>query len=190
MRRRDLIVRAAGVVLTGELIVHQLRYLLVPSSQEAHGYLPLLALASVVALAVGAGQLAAVLERARRTGRDDDLVELGFVPAWCLVAGGVLALFWAQETVEALLLGAALAAPLAPVAAGGWIAVPLAVVLAAGLALALTGVRAAVRAAAQRARAGRERGRIHRRRLPRDATLTSYCPLALNLAGRAPPSLA
>lgn len=189
MRLRDVIARAAAVVLTGELIVHQLRYLLVPSSQEAHGYLPLLALASVVTLAVGGGQLAAVLERARRTGRCDR-VELGFVPAWALVAGGVLVLFWAQETVEALLLGAALAAPLAPVAAGGWVAVPLAVVLAALLALALTGARAAVRAAAQRARAGRERGRIHRRRLPQSATLTSFSPLALNLAGRAPPSLA
>ncbi len=189
MRRRDLIVRAAGVVLTGELIVHQLRYLLVPSSPEAHGYLPLLALASVVALAVGAGQLAGVLEHARRTGRDER-IELGFMPAWGLVAGGVLALFWAQETVEALLLGGALAAPLAPVAGGGWVAVPLAVVLAAVLALALTGARAAVRAAAQRARACRERGRIHRRRLPQDATLTSFSPLALNLAGRAPPSLA
>lgn len=138
MRRRDLIVRAAGVVLTGELIVHQLRYLLVPSTESAHGYLPLLAVLSVAALAVGAGQLAAVLERARSTGAGDR-VELGFLRAWGLVAGGVLALFWVQESIEALLLGAALAAPLAPLAA---------------------------------------------------ATLTSFSPLALNLAGRAPPQAA
>jgi hypothetical protein len=186
MRRRDLIVRAAGVVLTGELVVHQLRYLIVPASQDAHGYLPLLGVASVVALAVGAGHLAATLERARRTGRHER-VELGFVPAWAMVVAGVLALFWAQETFEALLLGAALAAPLAPLAGGGWVAVPLALALGAVLALALTGARAAVRAAAQRARASVERGRPRRRRLPGAAVLTSFSPLALNLAGRAPP---
>ena len=165
MRRRDLIVRAAGVVLAGELLVHELRYALFPSAAGAHGYLPLVGALSVIALAAGAGQLAAVLERARRTGRDDR-VQLGFARAWGVVAAGVLALFWVQETFEALLLGAGVAAPLAPVVAGGWVAVPLALALAAVLALALTGARAAVRAAALRARAGAGRGRVHRRRLP------------------------
>jgi hypothetical protein len=185
MRRRDLIVRAAGVVLTGELVVHQMRYLIAPASQGAHGYLPLLAVASVAALAVGAGHLAATLERARRTGRHER-VELGFLRAWALVAAGILALFWVQETFEALLLGAALAAPLAPLGAGGWVAVPLALALAAVLALALTGARAAVRAAAMGARARLGRARV-RRRLPEPALLTAFSPLALNLAGRAPP---
>ncbi|HEX5909670.1 MAG TPA: hypothetical protein VFY44_04200, partial [Thermoleophilaceae bacterium] len=173
MRRRDLIVRAAGVVLTGELVVHQLRYLIVPASQDAHGYLPLLGVASVVALAAGAGHLAATLERARRTGRDER-VALGFLRAWGMVVAGVLALFWAQETFEALLLGAALAAPLAPLTGGGWVALPLALALGAVLALALTGARAAVRAAAQRARAGVERVRPRRRRLPEAALLVSF----------------
>ena len=143
----------------------------------------------MIALAVGACQLVAVLERARRTGRHDR-VQLGFTRAWGLVAAGVLALFWVQETIEALLLGAGVAAPLAPLVAGGWVAVPLTLVLAAVLALALTGARAAVRAAALHARAGATRGRVHRRRLPEAATLTSFSPLALNLAGRAPPSRA
>jgi hypothetical protein len=186
MRRRDLIVRTAGVVLTGELVVHQLRYLLVPASQDAHGYLPLLGVASVVALAVGAGHLAATLERARRTGHHQP-VELGFLRAWGMVVAGVLALFWVQESFEALLLGAGPAAPLAPLAGGGLVAVPLALALGAVLALALTGARAAVRAAAQRARAGMERPRPRRRRLPDAAVLMSLPPLALNLAGRAPP---
>ena len=186
MRRRDLIVRAAGVVLAGEIVVHQLRYLLAPAGEAAHGYLPLLAAISVVALVLGAGQLAAVLERARSTGRDDR-VSLSFLRAWGLVAGGVLAVFWAQETVEALLLGAALTAPLAPLAAGGWVALPLTLLTAAVLALALTGARAAVRAAARRARAQVGRRLPRRRRPPAAATLTSFSPLALNLAGRAPP---
>ena len=188
MRRRDLIVRAAGVVLTGELIVHQLRYVLFPAGESAHGYLPVLGVLSVTVLAVAAGQLAAVLERARRTGRHDR-VEVRFLQAWAMVAAGVLALFWVQETVEALLLGAAVAAPLAPVAGGGWVAIPLALVLAGVLALALTGARAAVRAAARRALARVEAGRI-RRRLPASAILTSLPPLAVNMAGRAPPSAA
>lgn len=138
MRRRDLIVRAAGVILTGELIVHELRYLIAPSTEGAHGYLPLLGVLSVVALTVGAGHLAGTAELARSTGRHDR-VELGFLRAWAMVAGGMLTLFWVQESIEALLLGAALAAPLAPLAA---------------------------------------------------ATLTSFSPLALNLAGRAPPQAA
>ena len=186
MRRRDLIVRAAGVVLAGELVVHELRYLLAPSGEGPHGYLPLLGVASVVALAVGAGQLAATIERARSTGRHDR-IELGFLRAWAMVVAGVLALFWVQESIEALLLGAALAAPLAPLAAGGWVAVPLALGLAAVLALALTGARAAVRAAALGARVRVGRARPRRRLVPVAATLTSFSPLALNLAGRAPP---
>jgi len=186
MRRRDLIVRAAGVVLTGELVVHQLRYVMFPAGESAHGYLPLLGVLSLTVLAVAAGQLAAVLERARRTGRHDR-VEVRFLPAWAMVAVGVLALFWVQETIEALLLGAALDAPLAPLAGGGWVAVPLALALGAVLALALTGARAAVRAAARRALARVEAGR-DRRRLPAPALLMSFSPLAVNLAGRAPPS--
>ncbi len=189
MRRRDLIVRAAGVVLTGELAVHELRYLIAPATQSGHGYLPLLGVLSVVALAVGAGQLAGVAERARSIGRDDR-VELGFPRAWGLVAAGVLALFWVQESTEALLAGAGLAAATAPLGAGGWVALPLALGLAAILALALTGARAAVRAAALRARAGLCRGRGHRRRLPPPAALTCFSPLAVNLAGRAPPKSA
>lgn len=186
MRRRDLIVRAAGVVLTGELIVHELRYMIAPSTEGAHGYLPLLGVLSVVALAVGAGHLAGVAERARSTGRPDR-VELSFLRAWAMVAGGMLALFWAQESIEALLLGAALGAPAAPLAGGGWVAVPLACGLAAILALALTGAGAVVRAAALRARARVSRGPVRPGRLPVAATLPCFAPLALNLAGRAPP---
>ena len=93
--------------------------MLFPSAGGAHGYLPLVGVLSVVALAVGAGQLAAVLERARRTGRHDR-VQLAFPRAWGMVAAGVLALFWVQETVEALLLGAGAAAPLAGRLVAGW----------------------------------------------------------------------
>jgi hypothetical protein len=186
MLRRDLIVRAAGLVLTGELAVHQLRYLIAPAPEGAHGYLPLLGVLSVVALAVGAGQLAAVLERARSTGRQDR-IHLSFGRAWVLVAGGVLALFWVQESAEALLLGASASALLAPLSAGGWVAVPLTLALGALLALALTGARAAVRAAALRARAKAARALPRRRRAPAPATLTASSPLALNRAGRAPP---
>ena len=183
MRRRDLIVRAAGVVLTGELAVHELRYLIAPVTQSAHGYLPLLGLLSVALLAAAAGQLALVAERARSTGRDDH-VQMGFGRAWALVAGGVVALFWLQESIEALLLGAGMGAAAAPFAAGGWVALPLAVGLGALLAMALTGARAVVRTAARRTRAALSRRRPHRRRPPAPVLLTALPPLALNRAGR------
>jgi len=41
MRRPDPSVRAAGLVLTGELAVHELRYLIAPAYEPEHGYLPL-----------------------------------------------------------------------------------------------------------------------------------------------------
>lgn len=52
MRRPDPSVRAAGLVLTGELAAHQLRYLIAPAHEPEHGYLPLLAAVSVFALAL------------------------------------------------------------------------------------------------------------------------------------------
>ena len=64
MRRRDLSIRVAGLVLTGELGVHELRYLVFPEHAPDHGYLPALAVLSVLALACGAGQLVAALEGA------------------------------------------------------------------------------------------------------------------------------
>ncbi len=70
-------------------------------------------------------------------------------------------------------------------------AVPLALTLGAVLALALTGARAA---RARRGAAGAGRRGARRARgagaCPDAALLVSFSPLALNLAGRAPPHAA
>lgn len=186
MRRRDLTVRAAGLILTGELAVHELRYLIAGTPQSGHGYLPLLGAFSVLILAIGAGQLAGVLERARTGGRDER-ISLRFRSAWPALALCIAALFSLQEMIEALLGGAGTGAVVAVIDAGGWVAYPLALGVAALLALALTGARAAVSAAARAARASIQRRRLAARRLPAAVPRPAGRPLALNLAGRAPP---
>jgi hypothetical protein len=182
MRRRDLSIRVAGLVLTGELGVHQLRYLIFPEHAPDHGYLPALGALSVVALACGAGQLVAVLEGARSTGRDDR-VTMSFRSAWLILAASVTALFALQETLESLLAGGGAGAFAAAFSGGGWVALPLGVAAAALMALALTGVRAAARAARATIPRRRERRRLRWDPAPRSAR----GPLCLNLAGRAPP---
>lgn len=178
--------RAAGLILTGELAVHELRYLIAPAHRPEHGYLPLLAAASVLVLAIAAGQPAGVLEHARSSGRDERLT-LSFRAAWPMLVLAVAALFSVQELIEGLLGGAEPSAPMAVLGDGGWVAFPLAVGVSALLALALTGARAAVRAAARAARASLPRRRLDTRR-PRLITRPPGSrPLALNLAVRAPP---
>jgi hypothetical protein len=186
MRRRDLSIRVAGLVLTGELGVHQLRYLIFPERAAGHGYLPALAVLSVVALACGAGQLVAALEGARATGRDDRVV-LSFRSAWLILAASISGLFAVQETLESLLAGGGGAAFAAAFTGGGWVALPLALGLSALMAMALTGLRAAVRAAARATRAGFRRRRARRRPAWDPAPRATASPLSLNLAGRAPP---
>ena len=186
MRRRDLTVRAAGLVLTGELAVHELRYLIAPARPSEHGYLPLFGIVSVLVLAVAAGRLAGMLESARRTGRHEGRA-LAFRTVWPLLAMAIVVVFGVQETAEGLAAGAGAAALPAAFTNGGWLALPLALAIAGVLALALTGAGAAVEAAARAMRAavgrrrpaGRSLGHPHRKALP--------CPLAVNLAGRAPP---
>lgn len=84
MRRLDLPLRAAGLILTGEFVVHELRYLIVPVGATEHGYLPLLAVLSIVVLAAAVGRLAGSLELARGTGRGTP-AGLDFWSAWKLL---------------------------------------------------------------------------------------------------------
>lgn len=166
--------------------MHELRYLIAPAHEPEHGYLPLLAAVSVFALALAAGQLAGSMADARTTGRDDRS-RPSFGAAWRLLALAIAAVFTVQELIEALIGGSGATAPLAVVQSGGWIAYPLSLGVAALLALALTGVRAAVRDAARAARAALRPRRPVARRLPAAAPRPNGSPLALNLAGRAPP---
>lgn len=187
MRRRDLSVRAAGLILTGELAVHELRYLIAPAEQKGHGYLPVLGVLSVVALAAAAGQLAGALESARRTGRDERLT-VRFGQAWPVLALAIVSVFALQETVEGLLSGAGAGTFAAGFTSGGWVALPLSLAVSAILALALTGARAAVRGAALAARTAIRPRRPTPRALACALIAPRPSPLALNLGGRAPPT--
>ncbi len=180
--------RAAGIVVTGELAVHELRYLIAPTAEAGHGYLPVLGVLSVVLLAVAAGHLAGVLESARRTGRGE-IAAVRFSRAWPALALAILAVFAVQEAAEGLLSGAGAGALVLPFGAGGWVAAPLGVAAAAVLALALTGAGAAVGAAARAARRSLRPRRPSPRPLPDLPRRAFGVPLALNLAGRAPPPL-
>ncbi|MGI8749256.1 MAG: hypothetical protein ACR2J6_01685 [Thermoleophilaceae bacterium] len=186
MRRRDLSVRAGGLILTGELAVHELRYLIAPAERAGHGYLPLLGALSVLVLAVGAGRLAGALESARRTGRDER-VTVRFLAAWPVLALTIVTLFGVQETVEGLVGGGGAAALAGPFSSGGWVVLPLAVAISAVLALALTGARAAVRSAARAARAALRPRRADPRPVAKALSKLRPSLLALNLGGRAPP---
>jgi hypothetical protein len=186
MRRKDLSVRATGLVVTGELAVHEARYLLAPAPDAGHGYLPVLAVVSVVLMAVAAGHLAGGLESARRTGRGEP-VTIRFSRAWPALALAVAAVFTVQEVAEGLLGGAGAGALLLPFASGGWVAAPLTVAVSALLALALSGAGAAVGAAARAARRSLRPRRPSPRPLPDLPRRAFGIPLALNLAGRAPP---
>jgi hypothetical protein len=190
MRSRALTLRAAGLVATGALAVHELRFLLAGDAaageQAGHGYLPLVGLASVVLLALCAGRLAEVLERARRTGRAESH-GVPFLRAWLGLGVAISIVFCAQELLESAVAVDRAAGLAGVVGGGGWIAFPLAVAVSALLAMGLTGARRAVRAAARAARALAPRRRpVARRPLPAAHPPLSGV-LARNLAGRAPP---
>lgn len=186
MRRRDLSVRAAGLILTGELAVHELRYLIAPAEAGEHGYLPLVGALSILVLAVGAGQLAGVLESARRTGCDER-VTVRFLTAWPVLALTLVAVFGFQETVEGLVGGGGATALAGAFSSGSWVALPLSVAISAVLALALTGARAAVHSAARAARAAVRPRKADSSPVADAPTAPRRSLLALNLGGRAPP---
>jgi hypothetical protein len=191
MRGRSLTLRAGGLVATGALCVHELRFLIAGDAaageQAGHGYLPLLGLVSVVLLAACAGRLASRLERARRTGRAD-AAGLPFVRAWIGLALAVALVFCAQELLESALTVDRAAGLSGALGGGGWIAFPLSLAVSAVLALGLTGARRALRAAARAARTLTSSRRTSSRGAPPALLPPLAGVLARNLAGRAPPA--
>ena len=170
--------------------MHQLRYLLAYGgdadaalASSGHSYLVFVEPLMGLALAFAAGHLVHRLAQARRRAAPLDRRRLALVFAVALVA-----VFTGQEFLEAQLV------PGRPgvFSDGGWIAVPLAVLIGALLSLAS---RAA--AVAGPAALVRHRLRPALARLPlfdaepgRRPDSSPSSPLALHLAGRAPPSSA
>ena len=182
--------RAAGLIVTGAVAVHELRYVATGSAADpvaGHGYLPIAGFLSVSVLALACAQLAATVERARRTGSARESAAPGFAAAWLVSVLALAGIFLVQELLEGLLAHGRPPGLAAVVADGGWIAFPIAVGVGALLALAFAGVRSAVAAAERHGRRSAPRRRSRRRRPLPGAHPLSGRPLALNLAGRAPP---
>lgn len=194
--------RTAGLIATGAVAVHELRYILAGSAADpgaGHGYLPLAGLVSAVLLGVACAQLVAVVERARRTGRAEDAGRSlrcsarrdreppGFLATWLLMALALTLIFFAQELLEGLVAGRHGTSLDGVLAQGGSIAAPLALGVGGLLALAVVGARSAVAAAARRARRTAARGSSAVRLRPSPGHRSAGSPLARHLAGRAPP---
>ena len=195
MSRSPSTLRTAALIAGGALSVHELRFLIAPagaaeSASAGHGYLPLAGFAVAVALAAALAHFAAAAGRAIRTGRHDPGGS-GFAATWVAVTVAIVAVFLAQELVEAALTGRAAQGLSAVLGSGGWVALPLAVAVGALVAMALAGARAAVAAAARRAEPGP---------LPSDDSDSiafglhaghppAFAALAAHLSGRAPPLL-
>src|SRR3954454_25301022 len=113
--------RFAGLLGTGALAVHQLRYLLAGSSPD--GSVPeYLGPAGSMLVGVLVLALARVL-----LGRRASTPRLRFL--WPATALALIAVYCVQETAEGL----------SPTAHGGWVAVPLACVIALAIALVMRG---------------------------------------------------
>ena len=176
-----------ALLAAGAFGVHQLRYLLAYGSDadhalaaSGHGYLTLVEPLIGLLLAFAAGHLVHRLAQAPR-----GVVPLRRGRLALVFALALITVFTGQELLEAQLAGG----PSGVVAYGGWIALPLALAIGATLSLA---TRAA--AVADAAAVVGHRLRPCSVRFPVFAVTarprlvgSSSSPLALHLAGRAPP---
>jgi hypothetical protein len=183
-------VRLAAILALGAFALHQLRYLIAfgdSSSAElawqGHAYmadaLPVL----------GVFVLSALLATLIRGRYGAGLRRISLSRRTAIFAAALLVIYTSQESLEGMLAAGHPGGLAAVLAAGGWLAIPLALALgavAALLASALEGVELAIvrrRAARALHRAPRVQGRAQ---AARDAKRL-LAPLALGLASRPPP---
>jgi hypothetical protein len=194
-RRHGSIVRSAALIALAALGVHQLRYLIAYGGEsheelarQGHGYL-FGALPILIGFAIAA--LTATVLRAALTRLPSP--SLGRPRIRALVyAAAILSVFVAQETTEGILFAGHPSGAAAALAAGGWIALPLALLFGALCALldgGLARLERAVASAGEAPRAPRARpGSSSRSRGRIEIPLASR-PLAFGLARRPPPLL-
>jgi hypothetical protein len=186
--------RATSLVAVAALALHELRYLIgyggrTPEalSSQGHGYLPVAGALAGALLVVAAAQLTGRVLRARLRGEGEERAPCVRV-AWLWASMALLAIFVGQESLEGLLSSGHPDGLAAVTANGGLVSIPLAAVLGLLVALGLRGASRAVAAAARSARPPLPRPRPRFQR-PRSEPLRPLAGvLALNLAGRAPPS--
>jgi hypothetical protein len=126
--------RLTALIGAGAFGVHQLRYTLSYGHEGGgHGYLiplgPVLAACLLLVFAVALGRIArAAEEPTPRAGR-----------VWAGASAALIALYYAQESIEGLATGAGPGA----FGHGGWVAVPLAMAVGLAIALFMCGAAAA-----------------------------------------------
>lgn len=194
MASRASTLRTAGLLVTGAVAVHELRYLAAGSAGDpgaGHGYLPAAGLLSTVLLGLACAQLASIVERARRTGsvgRSPGAPRnAGFLATWLLATLALALIFHAQELLEGALARGREPGLGGLWVGGGWMALPISAAVGALLALALAGARTALAAVARGARRAAPRRRLPRQARPASVHRPAGPPLARHLAGRAPP---
>lgn len=183
----------------GAFAVHQLRYELAYGghagsalAEQGHAYLGPVAPVAATLLALGFGAWLAHLARAWRTGPGADAgvtARVRFLALWGLAAGGLLAVYCAQELLEGLLAPGHPCCVTGVFAGGGVLAVPLSVAFGGLIALAARGAAVAVGVAGARLRAptAARHGALPAVLAPRPVVGQRATPLARALAGRAPP---
>jgi hypothetical protein len=178
--------RWAGSLSVALVVVHQLRLLAAPSSE---GHTPLVALAVPAAVLLAGAALGLVVELAWVSrGRAPVPQGLSLRRAWLLATVALIALFVAQELLEGVLFPGHASGLAGVVSFGGWTALPLAVAVGGVVALALAGVRLALRRAAPTPL--QPEGAGPSLRTYRNAAWRPAGVLARKLASRAPPAAA
>ena len=194
-RRHGSIARSAALIALAALGVHQLRYLIAYGggahgelARQGHDYLfgalPILAGFAIATLAAG-------VMRAAITSSPSPA--LASTRARLVVyAASILAVFVVQETTEGALFAGHASGLAAVLAAGGWLALPLALVFGALCALldgGLALVEQSVAAIVEPPPTPRPGIRVAARGRSRIATPLASRPLQFGLARRPPPAL-
>jgi hypothetical protein len=184
-------VRLASVLAVGAFALHQLRYLVAfggsssaELAQEGHRYMSdLLPPISVLVLAAIVATLIRGTEGASPT-------RVPLARRIAVLSGALLAIFVGQELLEGLIATGHPAGPAAVLAAGGWIALPLAVAigtLSALLVRALEGVERTIALVHERRPRRVRPPAVRGRALPARGIGLPSTPLAFGLARRPPP---
>jgi hypothetical protein len=175
--------RWAACLAVGLAAVHQLRLFAAPS---AEGHAPLSTLAVPAGVLLLGALIALVVELLGvRRGHAATPPPLSLRRTWVTAAVALLVLFIAQELIEELLLYGHPGGVAGIFGFGGWIAVPLAVAAGGLIALALAGVRRALRRIAPEP--ARRPHAAATRRPPAITFWPAASVLARKLASRAPP---
>jgi len=173
--------------------VHQLRYALAYGTHakavlaaQGHTYLHSLVPWLVITLAVGLSTFIRRAAHALRTGETGSFTRRSKVTLWAATAGGLLAIYAVQESLETFFASGHPTGVGGVVGHGGWWAVPAAAVVSLLVVAALRLARTIVRAAGRLARR-RYRFNVPTYVVPRDVVLVPARPLTRSAAGRAPP---